>query len=377
MTLSILPRDFNAEFKPEFLVTNSEPLDNNYNFTDDGVFSNTIFGNMSNGIDYSCSCRKYEGEFNKGYVCEICNTEVTYRGLHLSREGWIDLHHYNIHPLLYRYITKIIPESTLKGILEYKGKVSVEGTITESEMTYPYNGIGLMKFQANFNKIIDDFYNRKKDKTSRMFEYQLLNAFDNYIFINKFPIINSKLRPAIVIGEEFSFDKINNYYNALIKNSNTLKELSTIEQNPIIIGKLVEKNQYLLDEVYKHLVRNIGTKDGFIRMNLFGNRLNYTSRSVIVPLPVGYSMNDIIIPYHTAIELLKPCIIHKLCKLKRISIYDANKMCFNATLKFDKYIYQIMKELIQEENIRLILNRNPTIRTKLVVVKPLELLEPP
>jgi len=68
-------------------------------------------------------------------------------------------------------------------------------------------------------------------------------------------------------------------------------------------------------------------------------------------------------PYLTAIELMKPLIIRKLVKIKKLSISQAMKVWTEATLVFNKLVHSIMKELVAQPNIRILLNRNPTIST--------------
>lgn len=91
------------------------------------------------------------------------------------------------------------------------------------------------------------------------------------------------------------------------------------------------------------------------------NRMNFTSRMVITPLDWSYSIDDVVLPYHTAIELLKPQIIRRVCKIKKVSLITANEIWDEAALTFDPVIYKIMCELINDENIGILINRNPTI----------------
>jgi DNA-directed RNA polymerase beta' subunit len=359
MAILAVPRDFNSDYNPALEITNHDSLDGDLNFTIDGLFSTKIFGVLNNAVEYSCNCGELTGKYNIHVHCNKCNSDVEYKGLNLSKEGWIDLHEDCIHPLFYRYIVKIINESKLKLILDFKEKTTVEGKYILSDIEYPYVNIGMKAFKENFTMILTDYYERKKVKKTYEFEFIMNNL--NLIFINKIAVINAKLRPAIVLNGDYTFDGINNYYNNLIKNSTTLKNLMEMEKNPLIILSLMYKNQMLVNDLYKYILNNLGNKEGAIRSELLGNRLNFTSRSVIVPLSKGYSMDDVIIPYHTALELLKPVILNKLVKIKGISFHEANRIHSAAILKYDNMLYNIAKELIKSDNIRLLINRNPTL----------------
>lgn len=361
--LNIVPRDFNEDANLDRLVTNHKPVDNDLTtFNIDGVFSPSIFGNLSNSVDWSCNCGEITGEFNKGVHCvkPNCNSVVDYKGLSIDREGWIDLVYPLIHPLFFRYIRKVIGVTALEKIIHYKADIKVEGHLTEPELVYPYTGIGIEAFIANFEQILGEFVT-KKNTVGGDAAYHFLMENVEKVFINYFPVINSKLRPAIVINGEFSFDAINSLYNSIILNSNLLRGLTSPERIPLNILSLSYKNQTLINTVYENIISSISNKEGYIRSTLFGNRLNFTSRSVITPLSGDFNIDDAVIPYIAAVELFKPQIIRKLAKLKNITFVKADALWFKATLEFDSMVYKIMKELIKKDNVNLLINRNPTI----------------
>jgi hypothetical protein len=269
LALNIIPRNLNSEFNKKFLVTNSDPANSSTNtFNIDGVFSEKVFGKLNNGIDYSCDCGHIEGEFNLDILCTQCNSKVEFKGLNLNREGWIDLIFPIIHPLLYRYLKKIISKSILDKIFIYKGKVDKNGKIVEPEFTYPYDGIGAIKFFEYFDDIVLEFVTKKKGKVAN--EYNFITKNKHILFVDKFPIINSKLRPALMINSDLEYHEINNHYNGLIKNSNILKDLTDIEETEFNINGLINKNQELANNIFESIITELSNKTGFIRNNTFG-----------------------------------------------------------------------------------------------------------
>lgn len=358
---SALPRDFNKEFNPIRLINNPKSIDNSGKFTPDGVFSEKVFGHLSNGIDYSCECGKYQGEFNLHYQCEDCKTEVEFKGLLLSREGWIDLKFDMIHPVFYRYIKKIIGPTVLNNMLRYKPKREINGNIIEPLFEPPYTGIGMINFVDNFEDILQHFIDKKKDSVKNDDTLDFLLEHRDSIFIDKFPVINARLRPAIMVNGEFTFDEISNNYNNIIKNAEEIERIPEIQMTADNILDLVYKNQILINEVFDRILDSLSNKEGFIRGSLVGSRLNMTARNVITPLRTGYSIDECVLPYRTSIELMKPIIIQKLMKIKKISLPKANKTWFDATLSFNKLVHTIMSEIAKQDNVRIILNRNPTL----------------
>lgn len=356
------PRDFNKEFDPTKVITNYKPIHSNSNFTQDGSFSEKIFGFMSNASDYSCGCGKYQTEFNHNRTCEECNEKVEFKGLMLTREGWIDLHVPIIHPVFFQYIRRIIGTTNLHNILQYKPKRSIEGFIIDVQEENYFNS-GMEYFISNFEEILNYYMCKRKTskETERQHSYEFILENKELIFITKFPVINSRLRPAMLLNGEFTFDEITNLYNSIIRNSEELKNSPQIQIDKQNVLDLCFKNQYLVNDVYDRILDNLSNKEGFIRGSLIGNRLNLTSRSVIAPLSSGYSMDECLLPYRTSIELLKPIIIQKLIKIKKVTITKANQLWFEATLKYSSLIHTLMNEIISYSTVRILLNRNPTI----------------
>ena len=358
--LKARPRDIQKDYKPEGLVTNSNPLASDNSFTLDGVFSDKIFGNLANSVDYSCECGHYQVAFNAGHICEKCNTPVVYKGLQLSKEGWIDLQELMIHPVFFRYFQKIIGKTAFDDILNYRLKININGSTCSPALEPPYKGIGLSSFIENYEEICSYFLTKKKDPLKQK-DFIFIQENIGLVFIDKFPIINSRLRPGTVINGVFQFDEINNLYNIIVKNSGILSSFTEIEKTEGNIQSLLYKSQNLINNIFSTILDTLSNKEGFIRNSLVGNRLNLSARNVIAPLSSGFSMDECLLPYKTSVELLKPLIIRKIQKIKKISLKAANKLWFEATLEYNKFIHTIMNEIAKEDNVKIILNRNPTI----------------
>ena len=90
--------DFNAEFKEENKITNYNPLNKDKSFTEDGVFSETIFGDMADDE----------------------NEEI----------GWIDLEeHYIINPVMFKHLERLLGTKKFNKIISYDKLISREGEI--------------------------------------------------------------------------------------------------------------------------------------------------------------------------------------------------------------------------------------------------------
>lgn len=90
-------------------------------------------------------------------------------------------------------------------------------------------------------------------------------------------------------------------------------------------------------------------------------RVNFSARNIISPAVAGYKINEIVLPYLTFLILYKYEIISEIARIKNLQLIKAEKIWYKATLKMDEELYMLMKKMIIEEDIAILLNRNPTI----------------
>jgi DNA-directed RNA polymerase subunit beta' len=105
----------------------------------------------------------------------------------------------------------------------------------------------------------------------------------------------------------------------------------------------------------KSLADNLQGKQGMLRQNLLGKRVDYSARSVIVVGP-RLNLNECGLPKHMALELFKPFIISKLLEREfTFNIKGANKLIEEGTPE----VWAILEEVIQGKYV--LLNRAPTL----------------
>ena len=355
-------RNFNETPEKSMLnrvITNPKAVDNSNEFTSDGLFSRSIFGDMSNIIEYRCDCNTLTGRYREGIKCGECNTRVIKRDLMVDNEGFIELSTYVIHPVLLRYLRRLIGPKRLTDILTYNNEYDIDGNIDKAPpLKYPYVGIGYVRFREHAKEIIKTIMERRK--TNEKAGLFVLANFDS-LFTNIIPVTNARLRPAMLIGDEFSFDVVNTHYSNLISSSNMIDSLTNAEDNITIFERLTAKCQDAVNLIYTYTIDAISGKGGAIRGSLLGNRLNFSSRMVITPLGANSRIDDIEIPYIVAVELFKPVIVRKLSILKDISLTSAEDYWRGKLSVIDTTIYKILEEIVEKESVRILSNRNPTI----------------
>jgi len=348
---------FNSSNGKDNVVTKEKPLNSKTmksTFADDGIFSERIFGSLNDLENYQCSCGNLTGHFYKDELCSVCNTRVERSKSTLERIGWIDLNdNYLINPIFFQLLSKVSPE--FKKIIQKKDTIDIDGNLKCDKKTN-YEGMGIDWFRENIDEVLEYFEDNIKPHNESILK--LITKNKDLIFISKIPVVSTALRPATMVADSFFFDEMNNYYNFIIKINNILisKKVAEINKESFLYNMQLNLNQ-IMDKIFE----SIKGKDGTIRKNLLGTKVNFSARNLIVPMEKGYSMNDVILPYLTFLELYKLQIINLLSKLKGINLIDSKSIVENAKVKFNKEVHNIMDNLVRRNDIRILLNRNPTI----------------
>ena len=360
-------------------VKNGEEVEENA-FTEDGLFSPSIFGTFDTEHEYSCKCGHLNGKFYEGYMCPKCNTKVTFKESLVDKMGWIDLSGntyredgsiaeygsgYKILKYIdYPYLEKIIGKQNLKNIIHVPNMITSEGELNtamikevqESAPECKYWYIGLSEFYNKYNEILSYYYTLNSVDNPKIFEFVYDPA---EVFTDKIPVISTLLRPAVRTADGLKLDVLNTIYVRLIKNNKILN--AKIEQIDLIKNSTLEIIQSEYFQLCEEILKNVKGKGGLIRSQICGTRVDYSARNIITPAHAGIKMDEVVLPYITMLELYKFEIINIVHNVKKVSIREAEKIHFKAMKKFDRELYLIMKKMIKDTDCRILLNRNPTI----------------
>ncbi|MEN9552344.1 MAG: hypothetical protein RI935_721 [Candidatus Parcubacteria bacterium] len=210
----------------------------------------------------------------------------------------------------------------------------------------------------------------------------LIRAFQNsgirpeWMFMTVIPVIPPGIRPMVALeGGRFAASDVNDLYRRVINRNNRLKKLIEIQAPDVILRNekriLQEAVDALIDNSARHgqdavmsqsqkrqlksLSDNLKGKQGLLRGNLLGKRVDYSARSVIVVGP-NLGLNECGLPKHMALELFKPFIISKLLERElAFNIRGANKLIEDSIPE----VWAILEEVIQGKYV--LLNRAPTL----------------
>ncbi len=210
--------------------------------------------------------------------------------------------------------TEVIHPSVLRIILQLDRRID-KFISTEESFVLDKDGrleivdrggfTGLSQFIKLFPKIKFRGETEMRDKLIKFLKSEYKKGT---IFIDKIPVIPPDLRPAIVDEEgNWMIDGLNDMYISVMRRSTQVRSSGG--------GPLKELLNYALQNAvteHDNYVRSkISKKQGIIRNQMLGKRVDFSGRAVISPGP-DIKLNEIGLPLRLAVGLFEPFIIHRL-----------------------------------------------------------------
>lgn len=198
-----------------------------------------------------------------------------------------------------------------------------------------------------------------------------------WMFLTRIPVIPPQLRPMVALdGGRHATSDINDLYRRVINRNNRLKKLVEINAPSVILRNekriLQEAVDALIDNSIRHgsgytainqaqrrplksLSANLKGKQGLLRSNLLGKRVDYSARSVIVIGP-DLALNECGLPKHMALELFRPFVISELLRRElAYNIRGAGRLIDDGVDE----VWAILEKVIKDKYV--LLNRAPTL----------------
>ena len=364
----------NKNFNPKFskLVTNRSCINEKTGqYTDDGVFSERIFGKMSiDTTEYACNCRILNDKSLKGIQCPACNSVVRLQNNTFAKTGWIHFENngqefHLLSPVFYLMFAKIIGKTELQKILQFGVKLDVNGNVIRDPAQKKYHMLGLYQFQQRWREVLDFYF--KPDKHASVYAFILRNA--DQLFTSMIPVFPVALRPAVIADKTVKFAEVNNFYNYMVGESQNLKMLTGEMLTEYTINHIMWRVQIHANQTFNYIIEAIGGKKKYLRNQIFGTRVNFGARNVISPNNPLVPINHIALPYLTCMELYKFEIIHMYRSLVGCSILQANSAWHQACAAPEKRFLKLIQELIAQAKVKfglpglpVLINRNPTLQ---------------
>jgi hypothetical protein len=355
-------------YDPESVIYSNEAVNTTtQEFYDDGIYSQKIFGSLyGKTVEYKCSCGNLHGQFLVNTICPKCETPVAETKSIVSNMGWIDLGEYKVFtPVFFPILETFVGKTNLSKYTNFECTIDINGNpiypvCTDTDEPLPQLiGRGVKSVCENLELILETY---KPLRQNYIEHYNLLKKNMSKVLTSKIPVFSHRLRPAVFLGGELIFEKVNTVYVQLVTCNNSLQSLGA-DKSELTVNEFINKIHDLTTCIHAHVLGTISGKEGYIRNSLLGSRLNFSMRCVIVPVEPGRPINEVDIPYLGALELFKLHIINKLVALKTMTISEATTRWKNAFTKFDNFVYEIMNTFLEESKggVKCLLNRNPTI----------------
>jgi len=333
-------------------------------FHPEGLFSEQIFGPIKN---YTCQCGTYYGPSHSkaGGKCNLCKVDIVNSDVRRTRFAKIVLPFPIVNPLFYDLLVEMGGKS-LKSALDdlmrneksYMYRDNDEYIVASDESRKPTDKTIYEKTDAIY-KLVKDLATQFTNEGIEGWKTVLENIEN--LLTDQVIVLPPDLRPASRGGGgKHLMDKINRYYVQILTNR-TLMQGTTlnIQRDKNLYYTYFKQIQKNVNELYNRILEKMAKKEGLIRGNILGKRIDFSGRAVIVP-DASLSLDECKLPYFMALE------IFKLPIAKRIIELEIFKLLNNALDFVDKCIelkkpdlFKICKDTVEGKIC--ILNRQPSL----------------
>ena len=204
--------------------------------------------------------------------------------------------------------------ATLKATIEYQSDETNEKSTQETELTPEF--------------ILRQF-KRISDEDVSFMGFSPVWSRPEWMICQVLPVAPPAVRPSVKHdAQQRSEDDLTHIYSSIIKNNTDLAEKIENNASPNVIKQLVETLQYLIAMIVNNKIKGaepmaqrsgrtmncimsrLNSKNGRIRGNLMGKRVDYSARSVITGDP-NLSIRELGVPMKIAMNITKPIKVNK------------------------------------------------------------------
>ena len=369
----LVVKNWDTECASQMLVGKGFPIRQHRSFDSkqqkyiDGIHSK-LFGSSWEDEDafrdrYSCKCGHLTGTIYEGEICPECGTKVGFVDVDLEKFGWIQLNtkFKIINPAMFVLLQKFIGKNTLDRIIKFTKELDINGHfIEEHDSKNKYASIGLTGFASKLVEIVEYYKEKNKNKHEEYY-WEIIKKWD-CILASNIPVYSSTLRPIFTSPALYKYTKAEQHYNVIIGCVNKLNNYTgdLDESNLEAVNTLLYNIQTKILEIDDLIFKSLDKKSGLIHESIFGGRMDFSARQVIVPNPT-LRANEIILSYLSIVELYKLELINLMVHHYGCTYTNALKYWFDAHLKFDNFVYQVMMYMMKntKEGLVCLINRNP------------------
>ena len=328
-----------------------------------GLFSEQIFGPVRN---YTCQCGKYHGVSKVGSKCEECGVDIVNSDERRKRFAKIVLPIKVVNPLFYDLIVDLTGKTfkrALDDLMRNDNSIlyctDEEFVVTVHEDTIPKDAQKWERDEAIFQLVKMVAEDAVEDGVEEW--KMVLENIDN-LLIDKIIVLPPDLRPTSKSSGESKqlMDKINRYYVQILTKKEIMKEtIIDIYKDKSLYYTYFKQLQKDVNELYTRILEKMAKKEGLIRGNILGKRIDFSGRAVITPDPT-LSLNECKLPYLMVLEIFKLPIAKRILELGKFKLLNkAIDFVDECIDKNNTILFKICESITKDEYC--VLNRQPSL----------------
>jgi len=343
-------------------VTSPKPIIKR-RFHPDGLFSEQIFGPIKN---YTCQCGTYYGISKSGGTCPICNVDIVSSVERRRRFAKITLPIPVVNPLFYDLLVSL-GGSEIKKIIDVimRDEKSIlfihdeEFVVTTDPESIPSGAQSFERVDA-IKELVETLSERLSNDGIK--EWEMVKNNIDKLLLDEVIVLPADLRPTSkgINNTNQKADTINRYYTQILtKREIMLSTIIDIKQDKSIYYQYYGPLQKDVNELYNHILEKLSKKEGLIRGNILGKRIDFSGRAVIIPDPL-LKIDQCCLPYLMILELFKIRIAKKLIEKNKFKMINQAVDFIEKCIELDSpALFEIAKEVIDGEVC--LLNRQPSL----------------
>jgi len=351
-----------ARFCEELPEVKSSKIMDKKHFHEYGLFSEQIFGPLKN---YTCQCGTYFGISKAGGTCGDCGVDIVNSDERRRRFAKIVLPIQVMNPVFYDLLIDVGGKD-IKGAVDTLLKkedavMYMDGDeyVVTTEDHLPENVSDKWERLEAIQELVEGLADKLADE---MDEWRKIQDNVHKMFLREIIVLPPDLRPAAKGVERNSqvVDKINRFYNQILNKKETMEEtMVDILRNKELFYSYFKQLQKDVNDLYSHIVEKMSKKEGLIRGNILGKRIDFSGRAVIIPDPT-INLEECVLPYLMVLELFKLKIAKKLIEVGKFKTLNQGIDFVDNCIEYQiPILFSLCENLVKGEVC--LLNRQPSL----------------
>jgi DNA-directed RNA polymerase subunit beta' len=333
-------------------------------FHPEGLFSEQIFGPVKN---YTCQCGRYYGISRTGDKCTLCNVDIVNSDVRRKRFAKITIPVPVVNPLFYDLLVELGGKNLKKALdtlmrneksVLYKSNDDYLVTVNQEEVV-PKGCTSWERAEAIY-ELVKGLAGDMIEEGVDGWEF-VLNGIDS-LLVNTIIVLPPDLRPTSKSSgkDKQLMDKINRYYIQILTKKEIMKEtIIDIYKDKSLYYTYFKQLQKDVNELYTRILEKIAKKEGLIRGNILGKRIDFSGRAVITPDPT-LALEECKLPYLMILEIYKLPIAKRIIEIGKFKLLNrAIDFVDECIDKQSPVLFNVCNDIVDGKYC--ILNRQPSL----------------